>query len=101
MILGLLDLLLGFTLALSGIIDFTGNSLIFFLFIIAILKGVYSILTAAGAGFYFDLLGVFDLVAGIFLYLVFTGMHFHFFLYIGIIVILKGVYSILFGLAHK
>jgi len=99
--LGLIDLLFGIILAVSGLVDFSGSSLVFFLFILAFIKGVYSILTATAAGFYFDLLGMFDLLSGVFLFLVFSGIQFHFFVYLGIIVILKGIYSILFGLAHN
>ncbi len=97
-ILGILDIILGAVLAASTFADFAGNGWVFAFGILAILKGLYSTLTAAGAGFYFDVLGWLDLLVGILLLLVNWGFVFPFFLYIGILLILKGIYSFFVGM---
>ncbi|MBU0530665.1 MAG: hypothetical protein ABIH52_03160 [Candidatus Aenigmatarchaeota archaeon] len=97
----LIDLLVGIALATSAYFDFAGNNLIFYLAIVGLLKGVYSILTAMAAGFYYDVIGWIDVVAGILLMTTTWGIASHIFLYLGIIVILKGIYSFMMGLVTQ
>lgn len=100
-ILGILDLILGAALAASTFADMAGNGWVIIFAVIAIVKGIYSVLTAAGAGFYFDVLGWLDLLVGALLLLVNWGIVFPFFLYIGILLILKGLYSFFVGMIGK
>ena len=97
-ILGVLDIIFGAVLAASTFADLAGSGWVFLFGIIALLKGIYSVVTAAGAGFYFDVLGWIDLAVGVFLLLVNWNIVLPFFLYIGILVILKGLYSFFVGL---
>ena len=53
-ILGILDIIFGAALAASTFADLAGNGWIFFFGIIAIIKGLYSVVAAAGNGFYFE-----------------------------------------------
>lgn len=96
-ILGLVDIIVGIILGVSGFFDFVGISIIFIIGIIAVLKGIYSVVTALASGFYFDLLGVFDIISGILIYLAYSGIVYGFFVYIGIIMIIKGLYSLVMG----
>ena len=80
-ILGILDIIGGILLGVSGMPGSAGNAVFFWFGIIFLLKGAYSILAAAGSGFYFDLLGIMDLIAGIFMFLVAWGVVLDFFLY--------------------
>jgi len=97
-LLGVLDIILGAALAASVLADFAGNGWILVFGLLAIIKGIYSVLTAAGAGFFLDVLGWLDLAVGILLLLVNWGIVFPFFLYVGILLILKGIYSFFVGL---
>ncbi|MBL7206749.1 MAG: hypothetical protein ISS36_04085 [Candidatus Aenigmarchaeota archaeon] len=98
-ILGIIDLVVGIFLALSN--NFQGSTIILYLGIIILLKALYSLGTAFGAGFYLDFLGILDLIAGILLLIVFYGIFTHFFIYIGILLALKGIYSIIMGLIQE
>ncbi len=95
-ILGIIDIILGVFLALSG--PMKGIDILLIIGIIAFLKGCYSLLTAFAAGFFLDFLGVLDLLTGIFLLMAFYGFWYHFFIYIGILMFIKGFYSIIMGL---
>lgn len=96
-LLGIIDIVVGAFLASSGAFQFKGFGLIFILAIISILKGLYSVLAGMGAGFYMDIMGWLDLVGGLMLLLAFWGIHFYFFFYFGIFLILKGLYSAMMG----
>jgi len=97
-ILGVLDLIGGIILALSGFIPYTGSGFIFTLGIIFIIKGIISYLSGAARGFFLDFMGILDLISGIMLILATYGFVIFFFPYIGILLILKGVYSLIIGL---
>ena len=97
-ILGVLDIVFGAVLAAATFADLAGNGWILVFGVLAIIKGIYSVLTAAGAGFYLDVLGWLDLVVGVMLLLVYWDIVFPFFLYIGILIILKGLYSFFVGM---
>ncbi len=94
LILGVLDLIAGAALAISGFVPLTAVGLILGIGIIITLKGVISYLAAAGSGFYFDLLGILDMVSGVFLILAFYGTALGFFIWFGIAMILKAMWSI-------
>jgi len=96
-ILGVLDIIIGVVLALSPGMPLIASSVVLILGIIAILKSIYSIGTAAGAGFFLDVLGWVDLIAAIFLFMAYGGWVFGFFLYAGIIMVIKGLYSFAVG----
>ena len=94
LILGILDLIVGAALAISGFVPLTAVGLILGIGIIVALKGVISYLAAAGSGFYFDLLGILDMLSGVFLILAFYGTALGFFVWFGIAMILKAMWSI-------
>ena len=94
LILGILDLIAGAALALSGFVPLTAVGLVFAIGIILALKGGISYLMAAGNGFYFDFLGILDLLSGVFLILAFYGTALGFFLWFGVAMILKAMWSI-------
>jgi hypothetical protein len=94
LILGILDLIAGAALAISGFVPLTAVGLILGIGIIVTLKGVISYLAAAGNGFYFDLLGILDMISGVFLILAFYGTSMGFFLWFGVAMILKALWSI-------
>jgi len=96
-ILGILDMIFGAVLAASTFADMASNGWVLIFAIIALIKGIYSVVAAAAAGFYLDVLGWLDLLAGLLLLLAYWGFAFPFFLYIGILLILKGLYSFFVG----
>jgi len=93
-VFGLVDILFGGVLAASQYFVYTGSAIIVTLAAIALIKGLYSTLTAALGGFYFDLLGWLDLIVGVLLFLTTLGIHFQWFFWIGIFMAAKGIYSI-------
>ena len=97
MLLGVLDVIAGLLLALSGTIPLTGNWFVIFFAIVMVLKGIWSVLAALGGGFKYDLLGLVDLVVGGVLWLVVSGWVNEAFLYLGIIVLIKGLWSFVMG----
>lgn len=94
LILGILDLVVGAALAISAFIPLTASGIIFAIGIIVTLKGIFSYLMAAGSGFYFDFLGILDMLSGIFLILAFYGTVLGFFVWFGVAMILKALWSI-------
>jgi len=96
-VLGVIDIIVGGVLALSPGVPMVASGLLLALGVISLLKSIYSIGTAVGAGFYLDALGWLDLIAGIFLLMAYLGLVFGFFLYVGIIMVLKGIYSFAMG----
>jgi len=97
-ILGVLDLIGGTLLGISGFIPYTGSGFIFTLGIVFTVKGIISYLAGAAKGFFLDFMGVLDLIAGIMLVLAVYGFVLFFFPYIGILLIIKGFYSLVIGL---
>jgi len=94
LILGILDLIAGAALTLSGFVPLTAIGFIFAIGIILTLKGIISFLMAAGSGFYFDILGILDILSGIFLILAFYGTPLGFAVWFGVAMILKALWSI-------
>ena len=92
-ILGLVDIVVGVLLWFSSGSPLAASGLAITFGILWLLKGIYSIVAGASAGFYLDALGIFDLLSGIFLILSYLGLSWGFVLYLGILMIIKGVYS--------
>ena len=92
-VLGLVDVIVGVLLWFSSGEPLIGSALAITFGILWFFKGIYSILAGAASGFYMDLLGIFDLLSGIFLVLSYLGMSWSFVLYLGILMIIKGIYS--------
>jgi uncharacterized membrane protein HdeD (DUF308 family) len=100
-VLGIFDIIAGIILAVGGLTVFPGNGLVITLAFIMIIKGIYSWisnLAAAEGGLKIDPMGILDILAGIILVMIFSNMYFFFFAYLGIIEIIKGVYSFVVGL---
>lgn len=95
LMLGILDLIAGAALALSGFFPLTAAGLILAIGIIVTIKGAISFLGAAGSGFYFDILGILDIISGIFLIMAFYGTAMGFFVWFGLAMILKALWSIM------
>lgn len=93
-ILGLIDVLLGGVLAASSYFSYTAVAIIGTLAIIALIKGIYSVLAGFAGGIYFDLMGWLDLIVAALLFLTTIGVQFQWFFWIGIFMAVKGVYSI-------
>jgi len=91
--LGIADIVVGVLLWFSSNTSLIGSGLAMTFGILWFFKGIYSVLAGAAAGFYFDLLGIFDLLSGLFLFLSYLGLSWGFVLYLGIIMIIKGIYS--------
>jgi hypothetical protein len=94
LILGIFDLIVGAALTVSGFVPLTASGIIFAIGIIVALKGALSYLMAAGSGFYFDFLGILDMLSGIFLILAVYGTVLGFFVWFGVAMILKALWSI-------
>ena len=88
---------------LSGIFLFShANFLarfVFYLGIICLMKGGWSLLTALTSKFYFDFLGLLDVIVGVSLLLFHSGHILAFFTVIGIMMTVKGIWSIFFSIS--
>ncbi|RLJ01607.1 MAG: hypothetical protein DRP11_04115, partial [Candidatus Aenigmatarchaeota archaeon] len=87
---GVVDICVG--IALSGFLPIPRDTISLLAFL-SILKGLYSILTSIGSGFYFDILGFLDLLGGFALLLLAQGLHHGIFVWIGALILLKGIIS--------
>ena len=100
-ILGIIDVIAGIILALGGFGFFQGNALVFFFAVAMIGKGIWSwicnIADAGGKGTKLDFMGVLDIIAGIMMFLAFSGFFLFFFIYFGVMVLIKGAYSFMMG----
>ena len=93
-ILGIIDILLGGVLAGSPFFVYTASAIVAVLGIVALIKGAYSVLAGAATGFYMDILGWLDVVVGALLLITTIGISFQWFLWIGLFMAAKGLYSI-------
>jgi len=88
---------------LSGIFLFSHASflarLVFYLGIICLMKGGWSLMTALTSKFYFDFLGFLDVIAGASLLLIHSNHILAFFTVIGIMMIVKGIWSMFFSVS--
>jgi uncharacterized membrane protein HdeD (DUF308 family) len=68
--------------------------------IIMIVKGAWSWISnvAQPSGLNIDPMGILDILTGLLLLLVFSGVFLFFFAYFGVLLIIKGVYSFVVGL---
>jgi hypothetical protein len=94
LVLGVLDLLAGVALAVSGLVPMQASVFVLWIGILVLLKGLYSYLAAALNDFWFDVLGIMDIAVGVLLFLVYSGLVFPFFFWIGLALILKALWSI-------
>ena len=101
LLLGILDMIAGIILGLSGFVTFNESSFVLYLGIIMIVKGIVSYLTGAAKGFYMDFMGILDIIGGMLMILAATGFVLFFFPYIGLLLLLKGAYSMLIGIPRK
>lgn len=97
-VLGVLDVLIGTLLWMSSGNPFTTNAVVLIFAVIWMLKGAWSILSSASVGWFFDYMGIPDLLAGMFLLFSYFGMSFGFFFYLAIIMLAKGLWSFLMGM---
>jgi hypothetical protein len=86
-VLGILDIVIGLSILFR---DFFAG-VVMILGLIALLKGIFSVLGGMMSGFFFDILGWIDLAAGVILLFNLSVPLFW------IVVIIKGVYSIIMG----
>jgi hypothetical protein len=96
-VLGIIDVIVGIILAFGGMPVFQGNGIVFAFAILIILKGIWSWINNLTAGFKLDFMGVLDIVTGIFLLFISAGFFLFFFVYFGVMEIIKGVYSFAIG----
>lgn len=92
LILGMLDMGVGAALVAHNAI---GAGIVLTLGIIALLKGIWSILNGIAVGFWADVLGFLDLVAGLSLIMGWSIP------LLWIFVIVKGAWSMIMGIATK
>ena len=100
-LLGLFDIIAGIILVVGGLEVFPGNGFVVGIAAVLIIKGVWSWLvnlSSGDSGLKFDPMGILDIVSGLLLISVFSGFFLFFFVYIGIIELIKGVYSFVIGL---
>lgn len=71
----------------------------FYLALFHFFKGGWSILASLAGNFYFDILGIIDVVTGIAMFALYSEIDFAFFWIIGVIILLKGLWSFLFSFA--
>ena len=95
-IMGTLDLLAGIFLAFN-IDSQLRNFIIYF----CIIKGFWSIIASISANYYFDWMGMTDLMNGIGLLLLNFGISHFLFTLIGYTMIFKGSYILLAGFLHR
>ncbi len=92
--LGIVDIIGGTVLALYGFDAFSGNAFVLLLSLVILIKGLSSYLMAVANRFYLDLMGIADILSGLMLLSLFFGLGAFFFPYAGIILSLKGFYSL-------
>jgi len=97
-ILGVLDVVIGAALWMSSGSPITGSTVILVLSLLWMFKGGWSILSSAAAGWFFDYMGIPDLIAGVLLMMSYLGISFGFFFYVALIMLAKGLWSFLIGL---
>ena len=97
-VLGILDMVAGLLLTLCGFSSIHSNIVLLIVAIAMGLKGFWSWINNLTAGFKLDFMGILDLVVALMLFLTFSGFPMFFFVYFGILSIIKGAYSLLVGL---
>jgi uncharacterized membrane protein HdeD (DUF308 family) len=100
-VLGIVDVIAGIMLSLGWLPYMQGNALVFVVAVIVMIKGAWSWIAALAASQKLDFLGILDLVVGIMLLSTSGGFFLFFFTYVGIIDIIKGIYSAFVGVAKQ
>ncbi|MBI4181889.1 MAG: hypothetical protein HY520_02895 [Candidatus Aenigmarchaeota archaeon] len=90
---GILDIIAGGALLLGTILGLPGSEFLFWFTILFFLKGLYSVGTALAAGFFMDFMGYLDLLGALFLLLLYWGIAPGWVFWIGLLILIKGVYS--------
>jgi hypothetical protein len=96
--LGILDAVTGFILMLGPWIPLGGNGILFTLGVIILLKGIITWLMAAASRFFFDPLGILDIIAGACCLIEVSGFHLSVFAWIGFFLLVKGAYCVFIDL---
>ena len=96
---GILDLIFGAALAASPFVDMAGSAWAYFFGAVMLIKGLIFLGQAFGDGIYFSLRGIIDVVAGIAFLLVASGFMHSGFLYLGILLMIKGFYYFFIDIA--
>lgn len=97
LILSLFDMLAGIIVSSSSHIMFP-LFIVKSLFIYYLLKGTWSVFSSIMNKYFFDWMGAIDVIAAICLYYIYAGNIFDIFSKIGILIILKGIYSFIFSI---
>ncbi|MBS3052692.1 MAG: hypothetical protein J4428_04970 [Candidatus Aenigmarchaeota archaeon] len=90
--MSLLDLIAGFFLISS-----TDIPIIKFFIYYSFIKGIVSIISSIALGYYYDWMGLTDLLTGIGLFFLSSGLPFAVFKLIGYVTILKAIYAVFTG----
>ncbi|RLJ06921.1 MAG: hypothetical protein DRP12_03205 [Candidatus Aenigmatarchaeota archaeon] len=91
--------LLGFLDILVGIFLIFKIGFLFWFGIVWVLKGLWSVISSAGSGFWLDFLGWLDILAGGACLAVSFGLEFWIFFWLGVAMVLKGLYSLVMGIS--
>jgi uncharacterized membrane protein HdeD (DUF308 family) len=87
--------LLGFLDVLCGICLLFPNPLCFYIGLIILIKGIFSIIGSFAAKYFFDFMGFIDVIAGVILLLNFSIPWFW------LLPLIKGIYSLVVGMTRS
>ena len=93
LILGIIDIIAGIAIVLGNVGLIGPGSFVFYLAVFMLLKGLWSVFTSAASGFFFDIMGILDILAAIALFLINAVIVSDIFYWFAGILILKGLYS--------
>lgn len=93
-LIGIIDIIAGIIVFLSGSWNFTSNSFIAFLTFFYFSLGIWSIATNAIRRNFFDWRGFIDMIGAVCLLLIFYGSVYEIFGILGIIIAIKGILGI-------
>jgi hypothetical protein len=98
-ILGIIDIVVGIILVVGGLPIFQNHGLVITLAILMLIKGGWTWISniADPNGLNFDPMGILDIITGLLLVSIYSGFFLFFFAYIGVILIIKGIYSFVVG----
>ena len=96
--LSLLDVLAGLAIIYPGSFFFA-EIILFYFALFQGGKGIWTVLTSFASGFYFELLGAIDVISGVALFAIYSGISFNLFWILGAVVLIKGAYGLLFSLS--
>lgn len=88
-ILGIIDIFIGYSLMSNSFQNLFG----YFAYIL-LAKGILSVLGSLGSGYLFDWMGYLDIIVGTVFFLTTLKIYFTFFTAIGLLMMLKGIYSL-------